>query len=130
VETVGVPYDALLPKRGGGDAHFATLARSIVAQQISAAAARTITARLVDVAGGELTPGRVLGVEEQALRGAGLSVRGKEKTGGDKHTHTQRGRVTQPPSFSLSLFPYTGAQSILYQRPGRRVCDPRPGRHH
>lgn len=52
---------------------FATLVTSIVHQQVSMAAARTIHGRLVAVLGGKVTPRRVLARSEAQLRAAGLS---------------------------------------------------------
>lgn len=53
--------------------HFAVLARSIIAQQISTAAARTIHGRLLESLGKRLTPAAVLRAPEETLRAAGLS---------------------------------------------------------
>lgn len=55
---------------------FQSLAAAIVYQQLAGAAARTIHGRFVDALGGVVTPETVLTVEEDVLRGAGLS-RGK-----------------------------------------------------
>lgn len=52
---------------------FSTLVFSIVHQQVSMAAARTIQARLVKVLGGKVTPRRILNRTEDHLRAAGLS---------------------------------------------------------
>ncbi len=54
---------------------FGSLARSIVYQQISIRAARSIHTRLLDTCGAEsaVTPGGVLRVRPEALRGCGLS---------------------------------------------------------
>jgi DNA-3-methyladenine glycosylase II len=51
--------------------YFGNLARSIVAQQISVAAARTILGRLVDATG--LDPARITALELDQLRALGLS---------------------------------------------------------
>jgi DNA-3-methyladenine glycosylase II len=56
---------------------FALLVRSIVSQQISGKAARSISARLAALRPRGLTPGGVLRLTEDQLRGAGLS---KSKT--------------------------------------------------
>lgn len=78
-QVAAVPLEAvearLLPSARGTDAHFSTLARSIVAQQISGAAAKTIAGRLVAAVGGALTPGAVVAAPLTALRGAGVSER-------------------------------------------------------
>ncbi len=55
-----------------GDA-FTALASSIVAQQLSARVADVIWARIVALTGGAVTPEGLLALEEDALRGAGLS---------------------------------------------------------
>lgn len=52
---------------------FATLVTSIVHQQVSMAAARTIHGRLVKALGGKVTPRRVLARTPEQLREAGLS---------------------------------------------------------
>ena len=53
--------------------HFGTLVRSIISQQISTQAAKTIEGRLRLLTGGLHEPARILQLEEEALRGAGLS---------------------------------------------------------
>ncbi|WP_230202441.1 DNA-3-methyladenine glycosylase family protein [Paenibacillus ihumii] len=53
--------------------HFASLARSIISQQISVKAAATIRGRVLELAG-ELTPSALSAVNDEALRGAGLSA--------------------------------------------------------
>jgi DNA-3-methyladenine glycosylase II len=55
------------------DGRFAALARAIINQQLSVRAAATIYERVVTAAGGELTPGRILGTPGQTLREAGMS---------------------------------------------------------
>lgn len=62
-----------LDARPHGDA-FSTLARAIVGQQISVAAAQTIWERSICVTG-EASPGAVLACEVAALRACGLSAR-------------------------------------------------------
>jgi len=52
---------------------FTTLVQSIVHQQVSMAAARTIEGRLVKLLGGKVTPRRVLNRSPEQLRTAGLS---------------------------------------------------------
>lgn len=52
---------------------FTTLVQSIVHQQVSLAAARTIEGRLVKLLGGKVTPRRVLNRTPEQLRSAGLS---------------------------------------------------------
>src|SRR5262245_44180387 len=55
-------------------AGFAVLARAIVAQLISTAAARTISARLEAAVGTDgITPSSILALDEQRLRSLGLS---------------------------------------------------------
>ena len=61
------------PEERRRDHSFATLARIIVGQQVSVAAAASITRRLVDTLGGDLTAASVLNCPEEDLRGAGLS---------------------------------------------------------
>lgn len=58
--------------------HFWMLARAIVAQQISSAAARTITQRVRDLMKEELTAASLSGLPDEALRSAGVS---KQKIG-------------------------------------------------
>jgi DNA-3-methyladenine glycosylase II len=55
------------------DSPYALLIGCIVSQQISTAAARTITARLNTAAGGALTPAAVAALDDDAVRGCGLS---------------------------------------------------------
>lgn len=55
----------------GGRAGFATMAQSIVHQQVSLAAGRTIWGRVEEATGG--TPQGFVGAGEQVLRAAGLS---------------------------------------------------------
>lgn len=57
-----------------GTSGFAELVRSIIHQQVSMAAARTITDRTVKVLGGQITPRRILNRTPDQLRGAGLST--------------------------------------------------------
>lgn len=71
---------------------FAALVESIVHQQVSLAAGRTIHGRLKTVLGGKVTPRRVLNRSEEELRGAGLS-RGKTAYILDLADKTLRGDV-------------------------------------
>jgi DNA-3-methyladenine glycosylase II len=52
--------------------HFSALARAVVGQQISVKAARTIWQRMI-TACGEITPEKVLSIDSDELRSAGLS---------------------------------------------------------
>ena len=61
------------PEERRRDHSFATLARIIVGQQVSVAAAASITRKLVDTLGGDLTAASVLNSPEEDLCGAGLS---------------------------------------------------------
>ena len=61
------------PEERRRDHSFATLARIIVGQQVSVVAAASITRKLVDTLGGDLTAVSVLNSPEEDLRGAGLS---------------------------------------------------------
>ncbi len=56
-----------------GEAHFATLVRSIVYQQLAGAAAAAIHRRLIAALDGEATPEHVLAADPLTLRAAGLS---------------------------------------------------------
>ncbi|MFM7531337.1 MAG: DNA-3-methyladenine glycosylase family protein [Rubrivivax sp.] len=79
---------------GRGDA-FTTLARSVVGQQISVKAAQSVWERFALLAGREalaVDPQRVLGLQPQALRGAGLSMRKAEYVL-DLARHFVEGRV-------------------------------------
>jgi len=70
----------LIPKYGSGflmtrgDA-FTTLARAIVGQQISVAAAQTVWGKVVAVANKKINPKSILKLSVEELRGAGLSGR-------------------------------------------------------
>ena len=61
------------PEERRRDHSFATLARIIVGQQVSVAAAASISSKLVDTLGGDLTAASVLNCREEDLRSAGLS---------------------------------------------------------
>jgi DNA-3-methyladenine glycosylase II len=70
----------LIPKFGDGflttrGDPFNTLARSIVGQQISVAAAQAVWDRTVHTLKNKVTPARVLACEVDQLRAAGLSMR-------------------------------------------------------
>jgi DNA-3-methyladenine glycosylase II len=56
-------------KRG----RFEMLVRSVISQQISTSAARSIRLRLQRTLGGRITPGKVVAADELTLRSAGLS---------------------------------------------------------
>jgi DNA-3-methyladenine glycosylase II len=60
------------PRPGSGN-YFATLARSIMFQQLAGRAAAAIHARFVEAIGGEVTPEAVLAASPEVLRAAGLS---------------------------------------------------------
>ncbi len=66
-------------RRGQPEGHFASLVKSIIAQQLSTKVADTLTARLHAALDGEVTPERVLALDEELLRSAGLS-RAKVRT--------------------------------------------------
>jgi DNA-3-methyladenine glycosylase II len=60
------------PRRGDGN-YFASLARSIMFQQLAGRAAAAIHARFVNAIGGSVTPEAVLATSPEELRAAGLS---------------------------------------------------------
>jgi DNA-3-methyladenine glycosylase II len=60
------------PRQGEGN-YFATLARSIMFQQLAGRAAAAIHARFVSAIGGSVSPEAVLATSPEALRAAGLS---------------------------------------------------------
>ncbi len=64
--------DACLQSRGDP---FVTLARSVVGQQISVAAAQTIWDRFAKLSRGKLTPAKVLKLKMDDMRACGLSAR-------------------------------------------------------
>ncbi len=64
--------DACLHSRGDP---FVTLARSVVGQQISVAAAQTIWDRFVKIGKGKLQPSKVLKMKVDDMRACGLSAR-------------------------------------------------------
>jgi len=71
IERVGAC--TLRPKGRAADL-FSELARAIIGQQVSTAAARTIYQRLLDLEGEvRLDPQKLLAVSEEQLRGAGVS---------------------------------------------------------
>ena len=73
VERIG-PLDQASRRRGRPDGAYGSLLRTIVGQQLSTKAARTIYARLAALFGDRPpTPEELIATEEEALRGAGLS---------------------------------------------------------
>lgn len=73
VERIG-PLDHASRRRGRPDDAYGSLVRTIVGQQLSTKAARTIYARLAAVFGDSApTPAELIATEEEALREAGLS---------------------------------------------------------
>ena len=73
VERIG-PLDHAARRRGRPDDAYGSLVRTIVGQQLSTKAARTIYARLVALFGGRLpAPVELLIAEDETLRGVGLS---------------------------------------------------------
>ena len=73
VESIG-PLDEAARRRGRPDDAYGSLVRTIVGQQLSTKAARTIYARLVALFGDNPpTPAELLAADEAALRAAGLS---------------------------------------------------------
>jgi DNA-3-methyladenine glycosylase II len=73
VESIG-PLDHAARRRGRPDDAYGSLVRTIVGQQLSTKAARTIYARLVALFGDNLpTPAELLGAEDADLHAAGLS---------------------------------------------------------
>jgi DNA-3-methyladenine glycosylase II len=68
------PLDREARRRGRPEDAYGSLVRSIVGQQLSTKAARSIYARLAALFGGRApTPAELLAVEEETLRAAGLS---------------------------------------------------------
>lgn len=67
IKRVGYPQERINP---GG---FAVLLRVIVGQQLSVKAAATIFSRFSALLDDDLTPDRVLGLDMDAMRGAGMS---------------------------------------------------------
>jgi DNA-3-methyladenine glycosylase II len=68
LDTVGPPRF-----RKRHDTHFAALVRSVTYQQLAGPAAAAIHGRLIAALGDEVTPERMLGLPDEALRAAGLS---------------------------------------------------------
>jgi DNA-3-methyladenine glycosylase II len=85
---------------------FSTLVLSIVHQQVSMAAARTIQGRLVKLLGGRITPRRILNRTPEQLRAAGLS-RAKAAYVLDLADKTARGDV------EFDRFPAMPDEAIL-----------------
>lgn len=63
------PFGRVRPKT----THFESLVRAVIAQQVSTAAARTITARMTTLAGGSVTPESMAGLSDAQLQSAGLT---------------------------------------------------------
>jgi DNA-3-methyladenine glycosylase II len=80
------------PKLAYREPSFEALARAIVNQQLSTKAARTIYGRLVEAAGGTITPEAIQSLSVGEMRRAGLS---KQKTGyiRDLAEHVLSGKV-------------------------------------
>ena len=55
------------------ETHFATLVRAIVYQQLAGRAAAAIHGRLIAALGGDVQPGPLIALSDEALRAAGLS---------------------------------------------------------
>jgi DNA-3-methyladenine glycosylase II len=73
VESIG-PLEPAARRRGRPDDSYGSLLRTIVGQQLSTKAARTIYARLVALFGDSPpTPAELIAAQEEALRAAGLS---------------------------------------------------------
>ena len=73
VKRIG-PLDHASRRRGRPEDAYGSLVRTIVGQQLSTKAARTIYARLAALFGDRSpTPEELISAEEEALRGAGLS---------------------------------------------------------
>lgn len=53
--------------------HFEALVESVISQQLAVKAADTIHARVVKLAGGKISPAKILQTNEQAMREAGVS---------------------------------------------------------
>ena len=81
--------DGILGSRGDA---FTTLARSIVGQQISVAAAQSVWNRTLETLGNVVTPKRVLDTKHDALRASGLSTRKVEYIR-DLADHFHHGRL-------------------------------------
>ena len=81
--------DGILGSRGDA---FTTLARSIVGQQISVAAAQSVWNRTLETLGNEVTPKRVLDTKHDTLRASGLSTRKVEYIR-DLADHFHHGRL-------------------------------------
>ena len=81
--------DGILGSRGDA---FTTLARSIVGQQISVAAAQSVWNRTLETLGNEVTPKRVLDTKHDVLRASGLSTRKVEYIR-DLADHFHHGRL-------------------------------------
>ncbi|MFZ1670507.1 MAG: DNA-3-methyladenine glycosylase 2 family protein [Candidatus Nanopelagicales bacterium] len=94
IDATGLCTVGRMPSAKGD--HFADLVDSIIAQQLSTKAADTIGARLRLHLDGVLTPQRILDLDDELLRGAGLS--------GAK-TRTIRGLAEALHSGSLDLAP-------------------------
>lgn len=69
----GTPPPIAGPGRLEHPSRFAALARSVIGQQLSVKAARTIHGRLLDLLGAHPAPELVLAHSDQALRACGLS---------------------------------------------------------
>lgn len=53
--------------------HFEALVESVISQQLAVKAAETIFLHVKSLAGGRITPGRIAGISDEAMREAGVS---------------------------------------------------------
>ncbi len=78
------------------DSHFASLVEAIVYQQLAGAAAAAIHRRLITALGGDVQPGVLVALPDEALRAAGLSTN-KAKSLRDLATRVLDGTVVLSP---------------------------------
>ena len=89
IETHG-PYE---PRRAQSPDAFGALSKAIIYQQLATKAARSIHERFVALFSGEVTPERVLALDPEVIRSAGLS-RAKGDAVRDLASHGLRGELT------------------------------------
>ncbi len=77
IQALEAPDPVLFPEEKAPEQYFASIVSSIISQQISTAAARSIKGRVVELLS-ELTPEAVLAVDFDTLKACGLSAKKTE----------------------------------------------------
>lgn len=87
---------------------YQSLVRSVIAQQVSTAAARTITSRLEVLCGGSITASRVGALSAKKLQSVGL-------TGAKVRTLSELTNATNSGEINFKRFPYLTDEEIIQE---------------